>query len=62
MKEGCNFNKLSLSAAKTNLLFIGTSYQTNHIDEKDSFILQARVTEAKFLGITLDSNLSCFRT
>ena len=65
MKEVCNWfkcNKLSLNAAKTNLMFIGTSYQTNQIDDKRSIYLDGckltRVTEAKFLGITLDSNLT----
>ena len=64
LKEVCNWfqcNKLSLNAAKKNLMFIGTSYQTNQIDDKRSIYLDGckltRVTEAKFLGITLDSNL-----
>ena len=43
-------------------MFIGISYQTNQIDDKRSIYLDgcklARVTEAKFLGITLDSNLT----
>ena len=65
LKEVCNWfkcNKLSLNAAKTNFLFIGISYQTNQINDKRSIYLDgcklARVTEAKFLGITLDSNLT----
>ena len=50
LKEVCNWfkcNKLSLHVAKTNLMFIisiinmfiGTSYQTNQIDEKRSIYL-----------------------
>ena len=43
-------------------MFIGTSYQTNQIDDKRSIYLDGckltRVAEAKFLGITLDSNLT----
>ena len=65
LKEVCNWfkcNKLSLNTAKTNLMFIGTSYQTNQIDDKKSIYLDGckltRGTEAKFLGITLDSNLT----
>ena len=65
LKEVCNWfkcNKLSLNAAKTNLMFIGTSYQTNQIDDKRFIYLDGckltRVTGAKFLGITLDSNLT----
>ena len=43
-------------------MFIGTSYQTNQIDDKRSIDIDGckltRVTEANFLGITLDSNLT----
>ena len=65
LKEVCNWfrcNKISLNAAKTNLMFIRTSYQINQIDDKRSIYLDGckltRVTEAKFPGITLDSNLT----
>ena len=64
LKEVCNWfkcNKLSLNTAKTNLMFIGTSYPTNQINDKRSIYLDGckltQATEAKFLGITLDSNL-----
>ena len=43
-------------------MFIGTSYQTNQIDDKRSIYLGGckltQVTEATFLGITLESNLT----
>ena len=65
LKEVCNWfkcNKLSLNASKTNLMFIGTPHQTKQINDKKHIYLDGckltRVTEAKFLGITLDSNLT----
>ena len=55
-------NKLSLNAAKTNLMFIGTPYQTKNIPGDKHIYLDGckltRVHDAKFLGITLDENLS----
>lgn len=55
-------NKLSLNAKKTNLMFLGTRHQTSTINSNctirlDGCILD-RVHEAKFLGITIDENLT----
>jgi len=65
LKEVCNWfkcNKLSLNAAKTNLMFIGKPYQTKHITDNRHIYLDGckltRVSDAKFLGITLDENLT----
>ena len=65
LKEVCNWfkaNKLSLNANKTNLMFLGTRFQTNNIDDSWDIYLDgcklARVAEAKFLGITIDENLT----
>ena len=44
-------------AAKENLIYIGTSYQTNQIDDKRSIYPVMDVTEAELLGIP-DSNLT----
>ena len=61
----CNWfkcNKLSLNASKTNLMFIGTPHQIKQVNDSRHIHLDGckltRVTEAKFLGITLDSNLT----
>ena len=47
---------------KTNLMFLGTRFQTNNINENFEIYLDgcklARVEEAKFLGITIDENLA----
>ena len=54
-------NKLSLNAAKTNLMFIGTQHQLNNISDCNIFLdgcKLTRVQDAKFLGITLDENLT----
>ena len=65
LKEVCNWfkaNKLSLNAKKTNLMFLGTRFQTNNMNENFEIYLDgcklARVEEAKFLGITIDENLT----
>jgi hypothetical protein len=65
IKEVCNWfkaNKLSLNAAKTNLMFLGTRMQTLNIDDNINIYLDdcclKRVSEAKFLGITIDENLT----
>ena len=65
LKEVCNWfkaNKLSLNAKKTNLMFLGTRYQTNNIGDDSSIYLDgcklSRVEDAKFLGITIDENLT----
>ena len=64
LKEVCNWfkcNKLSLNTARTNLMVIGTSYQTNQIVKRSIYLdgcKLPRVTEAKFLGITQDSNVT----
>ena len=64
LKEVCNWfkaNKLSLNAKKTNLMFLGTRFQTQNIDDKfDTYLDGCKfsgVEEAKFLGITIDENL-----
>ncbi len=56
-------NKLSLNAKKTNLMFLGTAKQTLNIDENSVNIYLDgcklnRVRDAKFLGITIDENLT----
>ena len=47
---------------KTNLMFLGTHFQTNNINENYEIYLEgcklARVEKAKFLGITIDENLT----
>ena len=65
LKEVCNWfkaNKLFLNAKKTNLMFLGTRFQTKNIDDRFDIYLDgrklSRVEEAKFLGITIDENLS----
>ena len=65
LKEVCNWfkcNKLSLNASKTNLMFIGTPHQTKQINDSRHIHLDGCkltcVTEAKFLGIIIDSNLT----
>ena len=65
LKEVCNWfkaNKLSLNAKKTNLMFLGTRFQSKNIDDRFDIYLDgcklSRVEEAKFLGITIDENLS----
>ena len=65
LREVCNWfkaNKLSLNAKKTNLMFLGTRFQTKQIDDKYIVCLDGckltRVGEAKFLGIVIDENLT----
>ena len=65
LKEVVNWfkcNKLSLNATKTNLMFVGTPHQTKNITNDNHIYLDGckltRVYEAKFLGITLDHNLT----
>lgn len=65
LKEICNWfkaNKLSLNAKKTNLMFLGTRFQTKNVRDDCNVFLDGcrltRVTEAKFLGITIDENLT----
>ena len=65
LKEVCKFkaNKLSLNAEKTNLMFLGTRFQTKNLDDiwYDIYLdgcKLSRVDEAKFLGITIDDTLS----
>ena len=65
LKEIVNWfkcNKLSLNASKTNLMFIGTQHQTKNISDDHQIFLDkcklTRVADAKFLGITLDENLT----
>ena len=47
---------------KIDLIFLGTRFQTNNINENYEIYLDgcklARVEEAKFLGITIDENLT----
>jgi hypothetical protein len=65
LKEVCNWfkgNKLSLNAKKTNLMYLGTRMQTKNIKANSDIYLDGckldRVHEAKFLGITIDENLT----
>ena len=66
LKEVCNWfkaNKLSLNANKTNLMFLGTRMQTINInDDNHAIYLDGcklnRVRDAKFLGITIDENMT----
>jgi hypothetical protein len=65
LSEICNWfkaNKLSLNAKKTNLMFFGTRFQTNKLKDAPGIYLDGckltRVHSAKFLGITIDENLS----
>ena len=56
-------NKLSLNAAKTNLMFLGTVHQTTKMTANTTDIYLdgcklTRVPNAKFLGITIDENLN----
>ena len=56
-------NKLSLNAAKTNLMFLGTAHQTSKmINNAFNIYLDSckltRVLNAKFLGLTTDENLN----
>ena len=47
---------------KTNLMFLGTRFQTNNKNKNYEIYLDgcklAHVEEAKFLGITIDENLT----
>lgn len=66
LKEVVNWfkcNKLSLNAAKTNFMIIGTPHQTQNINDSDTNIFLdgcklIKVCNAKFLGIILDENLT----
>ena len=65
LQEVCNWfkcNKLSLNASKTNLMLIGTAYKTKHLHHKKRIVLDGcrltQVSSAKFLGITIDENLT----
>ena len=56
LKEVCNWfkaNKLSLNAKKTNLVFLGTRFQTKNIDDRFDIYLDgckpSRVEDAKLL-------------
>ena len=53
---------MSLNAKKTNLMFLGTLFQTKKIDDRYTVCLDGckltRVGEAKFLGIVIDENLT----
>jgi len=55
-------NKLSLNAAKTNFMILGTPHQTKNIIHDTQIILDGcklvRVNSAKFLGITIDENIT----
>ena len=55
-------DKLSLNAKKTNLMFLGTRFQTKKIDDRYIVCLDGcklpRVGEAKILGIVIDENLT----
>ena len=65
LKEVCNWfkaNKLFLNAKKTNLMFLGTRFQTKNKDDRFDIYLNgcklSRVEEEKFLCIKIDENLS----
>ena len=65
LKEVVNWfkcNKLSLNASKTNLIFIGTPHLTKNIASDMHIYLDGcqlkRVSNAKFLGLVLDENLT----
>ena len=70
LKEVCNWfeanksslNASSLNAKKTNLMFMGTRFQIKNIDDRYDIYFYgcklSRVEEAKFLGITIDDNLT----
>jgi len=65
LKEVCNWfkaNKLSLNTKKTNLMFLGSRYQTKNISDSREIFLDGcklnRVCKATFLGITIDENLT----
>ena len=73
LREVCNWfkkNKLSLNAKKkkkkkkkkTNLMLLGTRFQTKKIDDRYIVCLDGckltRVGEATFLGIVIDKNLT----
>ena len=58
-------NKLSVNATKTNCMIMGTQYMTSMEDEgvsNEDIILDntklQRVDSTKFLGVTIDENLS----
>ena len=59
-------NKLSVNATKTNYMIMGTQHMTSMEDQSVSnvdIILDKtklkRVDKTKFLGVTIDENLSC---
>ena len=63
--EVCNWfkcNKLSLNASKTNLMLLGTAYKTKNANVSHSIHLDGcqltRITNTKFLGMTIDENLT----
>ncbi len=57
-------NKLSLNANKTNLMYLGTRAQTGSVMNSKEFDILLdgcklnRVSDAKFLGITIDENMT----
>ena len=66
LKEVSNWfkaNKLSLNAKKTNLMYLGTRKHTSRVNDDINCIYLDecklnRVHDAKFLGITIDENLT----
>lgn len=56
-------NKLSVNASKTNYMILGTAHKTAHVSSNavhvklDNTILE-RVQNTKFLGVTIDENLT----
>ena len=63
--EVCNWfkcNKLSLNASKTNLMLLGTAYKTKNAYVSRSIHLDGcqltRITTTKFLGMTINENLT----
>ena len=65
LKEICNrfkANKLSVNASKTNYMLLGTSHKTQLNHDNIHIILDKtnleRVHKTKFLGVTIDENLT----
>ena len=65
LKEICNrfkANKLSVNASKTNYMLLGTSHKTQLNHDNIHTILDKtnleRVHKTKFLGVTIDENLT----
>ena len=65
LQEVCNWfkaNKLSVNASKTNYMLLGTWQKTSENNDNARIILDKtplkRVDKTKFLGVTIDKNLT----